>query len=62
MVAWALIVKLFTGNSTEPHWWGTNIGSGNGLLQSDSKPLPETLLTEIYVSMSLGHIELSQVT
>ena len=28
------------------HWW-VNIGSGNGLVPSGTKPLPEPLLTKI---------------
>ena len=35
-----------------------NIGSGNGLMPSGNKPLPEPVLSQIYVA-SLGHNELS---
>ena len=28
-----------------------NIGSGNGLVPSGNKPLPETMLTQIYVTI-----------
>ena len=41
-----------------PHWWEVNIGSGNGLVPSGSKPLPEPMLTQIHI-VSLGHNELS---
>ena len=37
-------------------WSEVNIGSGNGLLPSDSKPLPEPLLTP-----DLCHIELMPI-
>ena len=29
------------------HWWSVNIGSGNGLVPSGNKPLPEPMLTQI---------------
>ena len=29
------------------HWWSVNIGSGNGLVPSGNKPLPESMLTQI---------------
>ena len=29
------------------HWWSVNIGSGNGLVPSGNKPLPEPVLTKI---------------
>ena len=29
------------------HWWSVNIGSGNGLVPSGNKPLPEVMLTQI---------------
>ena len=32
------------------HWWSVNIGSGNGLVPSGNKPLPEPMLTQISVS------------
>ena len=38
-------------NATEHFWWLVNIGSGNGLVPSGSKPLPEPMLTQIYVAM-----------
>ena len=30
-------------------WWLVNIGSGNGLVPSGNKPLPEPMLTKIFV-------------
>ena len=46
-------------NVTGLHWWSVNIGSGNGLVPSGSKPLPEPMLTQICRHMaSLGHNEL----
>ena len=32
------------------HWWSVNIGSGNGLVPSGNKPLPEPMLTQIFVA------------
>ena len=33
------------------HWWSVNIGSGNGLVPSGNKPLPEPMLTQISVDI-----------
>ena len=38
-------------NSTRPYWWLVNIGSGNGVVPSGTKPLPEKNLTEISVGI-----------
>ena len=38
-------------NVTGPHWWSVNIGSGNGLVPSHNKPLPEPMLTQISVAI-----------
>ena len=35
-------------NVTGPYLWKVNIGSGNGLVPSGSKPLPELMLTQFY--------------
>ena len=35
--------------ATAPRWWLVNIGSGNGLVPSGIKPLPELMLTQFYV-------------
>ena len=35
-------------NANEPHQWKINIGSGNSLLPNSTKPLPESMLTQIY--------------
>ena len=37
-------------NATIPLWSLVNIGSGNGLVPSGNKPLPEPMLTQIYVT------------
>ena len=42
-----LIMKV-----TGLHWWSVNIGSGNGLVPSGNKPLPEPMLTQISVAIS----------
>ena len=34
-------------NATVPYWWSVNIGSGNGLVPSGNKTLPEPVLTKI---------------
>ena len=34
-------------NATRPHWWSINIASGNGLVLSGNKPLPEPMLNQI---------------
>ena len=45
-------------NATGPYWY-VNIGSGNGLMSSGNKPLPQPMLTQIVnIMMSLGHNEL----
>ena len=33
------------------HWWSVKIGSGNGLVSSGNKPLPEPMLTQISVAI-----------
>ena len=43
-----LSVKPPLLNGTGPHWWLVNIGSGNGLVPSGYKPLPELMLTKFY--------------
>ena len=38
-------------NITGPFWWWVNIGSGIGLVPSGNQPLPESMLTKIFVTM-----------
>ena len=38
-------------NATGLHWWYVNIGSGNGLVPSGNKPLPEPMLIQIFVAI-----------
>ena len=38
-------------NVTGLHWWSVIIGSGNGLVPSGNKPLPEPVLTQISVAI-----------
>ena len=45
-ISWYCPHVIITG----PHWWLVNIGSGNGLVPSGNKPLPEPMLTQIYVA------------
>ena len=33
------------------YWWQVNIGSGNGLVPSGKKPLPEQMLIQICVTI-----------
>ena len=55
------LVKFFKINITGPYRWKVNIGPGNGSLPPGVKPLPEPMLTQIYITMaiwchnSLGH-------
>ena len=37
--------------ATGLHWWSVNIDSGNGLVPSGNKPLPEPMLTKIPVTI-----------
>ena len=37
-------------NATRPPSWLAAIGSGNGLMPSGNKPLPEPMLTQIYAT------------
>ena len=39
-------------NVTGLHWWSVNTGSGNGLVPSGNKSLPEPMLTQISVAIS----------
>ena len=32
-------------------WWSVRFGSGNGLVLLSNKPLPESVLTQIYVAI-----------
>ena len=41
-------------DATGPYWWSVNLGSGNGLVPLDNKPLPEPMLTQIYVTSTIG--------
>ena len=36
------------------HWWWVNIASGNGLVPSGNKPLPEPMLTQIGITRPNG--------
>ena len=40
-------------NATELHWWQVNIDSANGLVHSGTKPLSDSLLTQIIDSADL---------
>ena len=55
IVAWAFTVKLLSDHTApevkELHQSEVNIGSGNGLVLSGTMPLPETVLTQIYVTI-----------
>ena len=47
-------------NATRPHWWLVSIGSGNGLVPSGNKPLPEPILDKIYVTIWRHRATMSQ--
>ena len=38
-------------DTVEPYWWWVIVGSGNGLEPLGNKPLPEPILTQIYVAI-----------
>ena len=51
---WWLMCHLWNCHQmivTGSYWWYVNIGLGNGLVPSANKPLPEPMLTEIYVAI-----------
>ena len=62
--AWNLLAKgqkygASMSSLSLDQWWSVNIDSGNGLVPSGNKPLPEPMLTQICCHMvSLGHNEL----
>ena len=43
--------NCFQLHATRLHWKLVSIGSGNGLVPSGNKPLPEWMLTQIYVTL-----------
>ena len=45
-------------NTTEPRYWEVNIGSGNGLVLSGTKPLLEPMLTQTYVPYDITRPQL----
>ena len=46
-----LLWNFLNMNVTGLHWWSVKIGSGNGLTPSGTKPLPEPMLTQIFVAI-----------
>ena len=50
-------------NATRPHWWLVNIVSGNDFMSSGSNPLPDQMLTQIYIELNqldtLRHLAIS---
>ena len=52
IVDWGILLWICSQmNVTGPYWWWVNIGSGNGLVPSANKPLPEPMLTRISVAI-----------
>ena len=48
------LVKLPSGDwliVNGPYWWKINIGLGKGLVMFGNKPLPEPMLTKLYVTI-----------
>ena len=41
-------------NATKPHWWWVKYWCSNGMVPSGNMPLPEPMLTQIYVTISRG--------
>ena len=50
-VARALVVKSLSGECQRASLMKINIGSGNGLVPSGNKPLPEPVLSQMYVTI-----------
>ena len=48
---WYLLSNCPNMNAIGLHWWSVSIGSGNGLVPSGNKPLPEPMLTQIFVTI-----------
>ena len=48
---WGVLWICPNMNVTGLHWWSVNIGSGNGLVPSGNKPLPEPTLSKIPVAV-----------
>ena len=46
-----VILNFSHANATELLWWWVTIGSGNDLVPYGTKPLPESMLTQIYVAI-----------
>ena len=52
MIFWIIWFKIVPQMSAaRPHWWLFNIGPGNGLVPSGNTPLPEPMLTKVYVAI-----------
>ena len=51
LVTWVLLWGCLQMSASESHWWWVNIGSDNGLVASADKPLPEPILTQIYIDI-----------
>ena len=49
LIPWAFPEKLLRGECHRTPLMIINIGSGNGLVPSGNKPLPDPMLTQIYV-------------
>ena len=49
---WGILWNCSQMNVAGTHWWLVNIDSGNGLVLSGNKPLPEPMLTQISVAMA----------
>ena len=45
--------KYFCLYCTKHIWYSINIGSGNGLVPSGNKPLPEPMLTQIFIAICI---------
>ena len=48
---WGIFCEIALMNVTGLHWQLVNIGSGNGLVPSGNKPLPEPMMTQISVAI-----------
>ena len=44
-------------NATWPHWWSVDTALVNGLVSLGNKPLPEPMLTQIYVALGITRLQ-----
>ena len=62
-ISWSLHVKLVISECHKTHWCIVNIGTGNDLVSSGNKPIPQAMLTQnlCHHITILGHKELIRI-